>query len=139
MPGRRSTVVSLCALIALVSGLASRPCSGAETLGSVEVGSRVRVQAPALGSGWREGMLNRTRTAPGCYHVLVFKPRPSRIAAMELESMIKIGDVTRMAVFTGSAGPMQDWVGRTTPEATEADWREVDLAEVRAATGGDRC
>jgi hypothetical protein len=50
---------------------------------------------------------------------------------------IKIGDVTRMAVFTGSAGPMQDWVGRTTPEAT--DWREVDLAEVRAAAGGDRC
>jgi|HubBroStandDraft_6_1064221.scaffolds.fasta_scaffold101909_4 hypothetical protein len=56
-----------------------------------------------------------------------------------LDRTIKIGDVTRMAVFTGRAGPMQDRVGRTMPEATEANWREVDLAEVRAAAGGDRC
>lgn len=103
------------------------------------VGQRVRIQAPALGAGWHEGMFNRTRTEPPCFVVLLFKPRASPSAAIEVAATLPLAGVARLAVFTGAPAAMAAWAGLAGRDASGGDWREVDLATIRPADEGTRC
>ena len=98
------------------------------------VGSRVRVQANALGPGWHEGMLSATRTEPACFMIIFFKPRSSRTAAIELSSTIYVRDVTALHVYTGAQQPIQDWAGVAAESAADV-WHPVPPAVLLKASG----
>jgi hypothetical protein len=84
-------------------------------------------------------MFNRTRTEPPCFVVLLFKPRASLSAAIEVAATLPLAGVARLAVFTGAPAAMAAWAGLAGPDAAEGDWRQVDLATIRPADEGTRC
>jgi hypothetical protein len=59
-----------------------------------EVGSRIRVTASQLGSGWHVGMLNRIRVEPICYVVLVF----GSLNKNEVTTTLTLSGITQIQV-----------------------------------------
>jgi hypothetical protein len=103
-----------------------------------EVGTRVRIQADALGPGWHEGLFSHTRVPRICYDVLIFKPRRSRTAAMEWAATVPIERVTALEVDTAPQRPMQEWVGLPATDPAGDPWRPVPLGRLRDANAGCR-
>ena len=89
-------------------------------------GSRVRITSEKLGRGWHVGMLNRIRTEPVCYRVLIFAP-PNRI-----KRIIDPDDITKIQVSSiynkgGSNYDPAKW------EYPREKWLDVSLDDILAA------
>lgn len=116
------------AALVLLVGLATDSAS-AEAVGTdpPAIGSRVRFQSGRPGGEWREGMFNATREEPPCHVVVVFKPRASRRAALEVESTVTPDEITRLQVFVGPRKAMPEWAGIPRSPVPEGAWREAPL------------
>ncbi|MCI0622389.1 MAG: hypothetical protein L0387_12135 [Acidobacteria bacterium] len=80
---------------------------------------RVRIQSPALGRGWHQGLFNRQRREPPCYVVITWKPRSSAQSPLRVASIIQIGDVSQLQAYSGPSIPVHTWAGRQSTEVTD--------------------
>lgn len=91
------------------------------------VNSRVRAIETGPDSSWRYGMLNRFRSEPPCFVVMLFGP------GMRLQREISLQDVRRLQLstyFDGSRGPVP-WAD--TMSVSGEEWWEVPSDTLRAA------
>ncbi len=109
--------------------------AGGATGWEPSIGDRVRIQADELGPDWHSGFLNRTRTEPVCYVVLIFAPRASREEAQHLLATIPVSRITRLQVTSAPGSSMQEWGGHPDRVPPEDSWRDVDLAPLRPPSG----
>lgn len=87
---------------------------------------RVRIQSPALGPGWHEGLFNRQRREPPCYVVLTFMPRPSSDSPLRPGAIVQLRDVSRLEAYSGRVSSMAEWAGRQSPDVAEDSlWQPV--------------
>lgn len=80
---------------------------------------RVRIQSPALGPGWHEGLFNRQRREPPCYVVVIWKPRPSPESSLQAETVIALSVVSELQAYSGPRTPVSAWAGRKSTEASD--------------------
>jgi hypothetical protein len=72
-------------------------------------------------------MFNATREEPPCHVVVVFKPRASRRAALEVESTVTTDEITRLQMFVGPSEAVSEWAGVSRSPVPEGAWREARL------------
>jgi hypothetical protein len=96
------------------------------------LGARVRVRTG--GASWEEGMLDRTRTEPACYVVLLFKPRAIPTAPVEVASSVPFREVTALEVDRGELASIRSWAGLPAPSGTS--WQSVSLKVLLEAGAG---
>jgi hypothetical protein len=100
--------------------------SNAPVTGVPAIGSRVRIQSPELGTGWRVGMFNQTRLEPPCYIVLLWDPGPTR----RLSATVPVELVTRMQL--SSEAGMTAAVDNEAAASIDGErWREVQMDSMR--------
>lgn len=94
---------------------------------------RVRIQSPALGPGWHQGLFNRQRREPPCYVVLTFKPRPSPDSPLKAGVILQLQEVSLLQSYSGRPSSMSEWAGRQSAElADDSLWKPVPRDVLRA-------
>ena len=91
---------------------------------------RVRIQSPALGPGWHEGLLNRQRNEPPCYVVVVWKARSSLESSLEVQNLVELSVVSDLEAYSGPRTPLSSWAGRNSKEASNRSLWQVIPREV---------
>ena len=95
--------------------------------------SRVRIQAPVLGPGWHEGLLNRQRREPPCYVIVTFRPRSSSDSPLQPGVIVELRDVSRLDVYTGRISSVVHWAGRQSTDLEETSlWRPIPPSVIDA-------
>src|SRR6266704_2044257 len=116
MCSRRGWLLGLLAAFVVQLAAAAKPQSR-DLLWLVE--QRVRVQSPALGPGWHEGLFNRQRREPPCYVVVIWKPRPSPESSLQAENIIALSVVSELQAYSGPRAAVSTWAGRKSNEASD--------------------
>lgn len=123
-------------LVALLTALVIQPAVAGNTesrdlLWLLE--RRVRIQSPALGQGWHQGLFNRERREPPCYVVITWKPRSSVDSPLQIASIIQLRDVSQLQAYVGPSIPEQIWAGRRSTEVTDDSlWQPVSPGVLEA-------
>jgi len=113
-----------------VTGMSGAARSQLVGLGSWEVGGRVRFRT-ARDTNWRYGMLNRTRTEPPCYMVLLFRPSRTYIAQVPIDSATGL---QRSTMF----GASRDYDAADTTTHAGERWVDVPRDSVTNAVAACR-
>jgi hypothetical protein len=124
-------------IVALSGVLLSVPAAGlaqenARTLPLV--GTKVRVMAPALGSGWHYGEFNRLRVEPPCYRVLIF----STGATSRIEHTLSVREFVRIQIAEGNGDGQARSFSAIADQDRDSNWRELSvelLLEAEKACG----